>query len=73
MLEERNSFSPDALTGMEANYRFVGPETMETKIFARLIGLAELDLPTPERRRSRGRAAALRHRLPPDLRPHRGV
>jgi benzoyl-CoA-dihydrodiol lyase len=35
-LEERNSFSPDALTGMEANYRFVGPETMETKIFARL-------------------------------------
>ena len=36
MLEERNSFSPDALTAMEANYRFVGPETMETKIFARL-------------------------------------
>jgi benzoyl-CoA-dihydrodiol lyase len=35
-IEERNSFSPDALTGMEANYRFVGPETMETKIFARL-------------------------------------
>jgi benzoyl-CoA-dihydrodiol lyase len=35
-LEERNSFSPDALTGMEANYRFAGPETMETKIFARL-------------------------------------
>jgi benzoyl-CoA-dihydrodiol lyase len=36
MLEERASFSPDALTAMEANYRFVGPETMETKIFARL-------------------------------------
>ena len=36
MLEERNSYSPDALTGMEANYRFVGPETMETKIFSRL-------------------------------------
>ncbi len=36
MLEERNSFSPDALTAMEANYRFVGPETMETKIFSRL-------------------------------------
>jgi benzoyl-CoA-dihydrodiol lyase len=34
--EERNSFSPDALTGMEANFRFVGPETMETKIFSRL-------------------------------------
>ena len=36
LLEERNSFSPDALTGMEANFRFVGPETVETKIFARL-------------------------------------
>jgi len=36
MLEERHSFSPDALTGMEASYRFVGPETMETKIFSRL-------------------------------------
>jgi benzoyl-CoA-dihydrodiol lyase len=35
-LEERASFSPDALTGMEANYRFAGPETMETKIFGRL-------------------------------------
>lgn len=35
-LEERTSFSPDALTGMEANLRFVGPETLETKIFARL-------------------------------------
>ncbi len=35
-LEERNSFSPDALTGMEASYRFPGPETMETKIFSRL-------------------------------------
>jgi benzoyl-CoA-dihydrodiol lyase len=30
------SFSPDALTGMEANLRFAGPETMETKIFGRL-------------------------------------
>ncbi len=36
MLEERASFSPDALTGMEASLRFAGPETMETKIFARL-------------------------------------
>ncbi|MGE0286127.1 MAG: 2,3-epoxybenzoyl-CoA dihydrolase [Bradyrhizobium sp.] len=34
--EERASFSPDGLTGMEANLRFVGPETMESKIFARL-------------------------------------
>ena len=35
-VEERNSFSPDALTGLEANYRFAGPETIETKIFGRL-------------------------------------
>jgi benzoyl-CoA-dihydrodiol lyase len=35
-LEERASLSPDALTGMEASLRFPGPETMETKIFARL-------------------------------------
>ncbi len=34
--EERTSFSPDGLTGMEANLRFAGPETMESKIFARL-------------------------------------
>jgi benzoyl-CoA-dihydrodiol lyase len=36
MLEERTSFSPDATTGMEANLRFAGPETMETKIYGRL-------------------------------------
>ena len=35
-VEERASFSPDAMTGMEANLRFVGPETMETRIFGRL-------------------------------------
>jgi benzoyl-CoA-dihydrodiol lyase len=35
-LEERGSFSADGLTGMEANLRFGGPETMETKIFGRL-------------------------------------
>lgn len=34
--EERTSFSPDGLTGMEANLRFAGPETMESKIFSRL-------------------------------------
>jgi benzoyl-CoA-dihydrodiol lyase len=36
MLEERAGFSPDALTGLEANLRFAGPETMETRIFGRL-------------------------------------
>jgi len=35
-LEERASFSADGLTGMEANLRFAGPETMESKIFGRL-------------------------------------
>jgi benzoyl-CoA-dihydrodiol lyase len=35
-IEERAAFSPDALTGMEASLRFAGPETIETKIFARL-------------------------------------
>ena len=36
LIEERNSYSPDGLSGMEANLRFAGPETMETKIFGRL-------------------------------------
>ena len=36
LLEERVSFSTDALTGLEANLRFAGPETMETRIFGRL-------------------------------------
>ena len=35
-MEVRVSFSPDAMTGMEANLRFAGPETMETRIFGRL-------------------------------------
>jgi len=35
-IEERAGFSPDGLIGLEANLRFAGPETMETKIFARL-------------------------------------
>jgi len=35
-IEERAAFSPDALTGMEASLRFGGPETLESKIFARL-------------------------------------
>jgi benzoyl-CoA-dihydrodiol lyase len=35
-IEERAAFSPDALSGMEASLRFAGPETIETKIFARL-------------------------------------
>ena len=66
--EERASFSPDSLTGMEANLRFAGPETMESKIFAPPHRLAELDLPAPERGRRGGRAPALRHRREAELR-----
>ncbi len=36
LLQERASFSVDSLTGLEANLRFAGPETMETRIFGRL-------------------------------------
>ena len=36
VVEGRAALSPDALTGMEANHRFVGPETIETKVFGRL-------------------------------------
>ncbi len=35
-VEERVALSPDALTGMEASLRFAGPETMLTRVFARL-------------------------------------
>src|SRR5699024_12165694 len=35
-LEERTALSPDALTGLEANLRFCGPESMETRVFGRL-------------------------------------
>ena len=35
-VEERASLSPDALTGMEASFRFAGPETLATKVFGRL-------------------------------------
>ena len=47
-IEERVSLSPDALTGMEANLRFAGAENADSKIFGRLIGLAELDLLAPQ-------------------------
>src|SRR5262249_61355116 len=36
VVEERAAFSPDALTGLEANLRFAGPETVESKVFGRL-------------------------------------
>ena len=57
-IEERASLSPDALTGMEANLRFAGPETHGDQDLRPPVGLAELDLPAPERRRRARRAHA---------------
>ena len=55
-LEERASFSPDSLTGLEANLRFAGPETMEIEDLRAAHRVAELDFPAPQRGR-RGRRA----------------
>jgi benzoyl-CoA-dihydrodiol lyase len=56
-VEERAAFSPDALTGMEANHRFVGPETVETKIFGRLAAWQNWIFTRPN---ASGEAGALR-------------
>ncbi|MGO8956044.1 MAG: 2,3-epoxybenzoyl-CoA dihydrolase [Streptosporangiaceae bacterium] len=56
-VEERASFSPDALTGMEANFRFAGPETIETKIFGRLTAWQNWIFSRPN---ASGQAGALR-------------
>ncbi len=56
-IEERRSFSPDALTGLEANYRFAGPETLETKIFGRLTAWQNWIFTRPN---ASGEAGALR-------------
>ena len=61
-LEERASFSADGLTGMEANLRFAGPETMETKIFGRLTAWQNWIFQRPNAAGAEGRAQALRHR-----------
>ncbi len=57
-LEERASFSPDAMVGMEANLRFAGPETMETKIFGRLTAWQNWIFQRPN---AVGEEGALRH------------
>ena len=57
-IEERASLSPDALTGMEANLRFAGPETMETKIFGRLSAWQNWIFQRPNAVGERGRADA---------------
>ena len=63
------SFSPDALTGLEANLRFVGPETMETKIFARLSAWQNWIFTRPNASGTRRRVAPLRHRRASRVRP----
>jgi benzoyl-CoA-dihydrodiol lyase len=65
LLEERASFSPDALTAMEANLRFAGPETMETRIFGRLTAWQNWVF---QRRNAVGDAGALK-RYGTGLRP----
>ncbi len=50
-VEERVAMSPDALTGMEANLRFNGPENMFTRVSRCLTAWQNLDLPAPERGR----------------------
>jgi benzoyl-CoA-dihydrodiol lyase len=58
-LEERSSLSPDALTGMEANLRFAGPETLETKIFGRLSAWQNWIFQRPNAVGPRGRPEGL--------------
>jgi len=57
IIEERMSFSPDSLTGLEANLRFPGPETVETKIFGRLSAWQNWVFSRPN---ASGEAGALR-------------
>ena len=68
VVEERASFSPDALTGMEANFRFAGPETSETKIFGRLTAWQNWIFQRPNAAGPTRCAAPLRHRAARRLR-----
>ncbi len=54
--------SPDALTGLEANLRFAGPETMDTRIFGRLTAWQNWIFNRPNAVGEQGRAQGLRHR-----------
>ena len=72
-LEERASFSPDALTGMEANLRFAGPETMESKIFARLTAWQNWIFQRPNAVGEDGALQPLRHRPEAGVRHDEGV
>ena len=72
-LEERASFSPDGLTGLEANLRFGGPETMETKIFARLTAWQNWIFQRPNAVGEEGALQALRQRPEAGVRYAKGV
>ena len=72
-LEERASFSPDGLTGLEANLRFGGPETMESKIFARLTAWQNWIFQRPNAVGEEGALQALRHRPEAGIRYATGV
>ena len=58
---------------MEANLRFVGPETMETKIFARLSAWQNWIFQRPNAVGPEGALRRFGTGLPPDLRPDRRV
>jgi len=67
MLEERASFSPDALTGLEANLRFAGPETMETRIFGRLSAWQNWIFQRPNAVGGKGSLTRYGGSLPPEF------
>jgi benzoyl-CoA-dihydrodiol lyase len=71
MLEERASFSPDALTGLEANLRFAGPETMETRIFGRLTAWQNWIFSRPNATGENGALKRYGTGLRPSFDPHR--
>jgi len=70
-VEERVSFSPDALTGMEANLRFAGPETMETKIFGRLSAWQNWIFQRPNAVGERGALVCYGTPVRPEFNPER--
>ena len=71
ILEERASFSPDALTGLEANLRFVGPETMETRIFGRLTAWQNWIFQRPNAAGETGSLKRYGSGIRPDFNPER--
>jgi benzoyl-CoA-dihydrodiol lyase len=66
-IEERAALSPDALTGMEANLRFAGPETLETKIFGRLTAWQNWIFQRPNAVGERGALKVYGHEGRPDF------